>query len=219
MIARLRGRLDGLDEGHVVVDVGGVGYLVACPTRTLAALPRPGEAVDLLIETQVRDDSITLYGFESGAERSWFRLLQTVQGVGARVALGILSVLGPDELARAVAAQDKAMLARASGVGPRLAARIASELKDRLSDLPAAIGTPLPGGLASAPGGPADDAVSALVNLGYGRSDAHAAVAKAAAALGAGAPLDALIRSGLQELAQPRAPYGASEGFDRARHR
>jgi Holliday junction DNA helicase RuvA len=202
VIARLRGRLDALDEGHAVVDVGGVGYLVACPTRTLAGLPRPGEAVDLLIETQVRDDSITLYGFESGAERSWFRLLQTVQGVGARLALGILSVLGPDELARAVAAQDKAMLARASGVGPRLASRIASELKDRLSELPAAIGRPLPGGLASAPGGPADDAVSALVNLGYGRSDAHAAVAKAAAALGAGAPLQALIRSGLQELAR-----------------
>ena len=128
MIARLRGTLDTLGEDHAVIDVGGVGYLVACPTRTLAALPRPGEAVDLLIETQVRDDSITLYGFRSGAERSWFRLLQTVQGVGARVALAILSVLGPDELARAVAAQDKAALARASGVGPRLAGRIASEL-------------------------------------------------------------------------------------------
>jgi holliday junction DNA helicase RuvA len=202
VIARLRGKLDALDEGHVVVDVGGVGYLVACPTRTLAGLPRPGEAVDLLIETQVRDDSITLYGFQSGAERSWFRLLQTVQGVGARVALGILSVLGPDELARAVAAQDKAMLARASGVGPRLAARIASELKERLSELPGAEGAFSAGRPPMALGEPADDAVSALVNLGYGRSDAHAAVAKAAAALGAGAPLEALIRSGLQELAR-----------------
>jgi holliday junction DNA helicase RuvA len=202
VIARLRGKLDALDEGHVVVDVGGVGYLVACPTRTLAGLPRPGEAVNLLIETQVRDDSITLYGFESGAERSWFRLLQTVQGVGARVALGILSVLGPDELARAVAAQDKAMLARASGVGPRLASRITSELKDRLSELPAAEGAFSAGRPPMALGGPADEAVSALVNLGYGRSDAHAAVAKAAAALGAGAPLEALIRSGLQELAR-----------------
>jgi Holliday junction DNA helicase RuvA len=202
VIARLRGKLDALDEGHAVVDVGGVGYLVACPTRTLAGLPRPGEAVDLLIETQVRDDSITLYGFESGAERSWFRLLQTVQGVGARVALGILSVLGPDELARAVAAQDKAMLARASGVGPRLASRITSELKDRLSELPAAEGAFSAGRPPMALGEPAHDAVSALVNLGYGRSDAHAAVAKAAAALGAGAPLEVLIRSGLQELAR-----------------
>ncbi len=202
MIARLRGRLDALEEGQAVIDVGGVGYLVACSTRTLAALPRPGEAVDLLIETQVRDDSIMLYGFPTAAERRWFRLLQTVQGVGARVALGILSALGPDELARAVAAQDKAALARASGVGPRLAGRIASELKDRLSELPGALGGPVPGAVAPMLGGPADDAVSALVNLGYGRSDAHAAVAKAAAALGAGAPIEALIRTGLQELAR-----------------
>jgi Holliday junction DNA helicase RuvA len=198
VIARLRGRLDAVDEGHAVIDVGGVGYLVACATRTLAALPRPGEPVDLLIETQVRDDSITLYGFRTAAERRWFRLLQTVQGVGARVALGILSVLGPDELAHAVAAQDKAALARASGVGPRLAGRIASELKDRLSELPGVAGGALP--TAPALGGPADDAVSALVNLGYGRSDAHAAVARAAAALGAGAPIEALIRTGLREL-------------------
>jgi holliday junction DNA helicase RuvA len=200
VIARLRGRLDALEDGHAVIDVGGVGYLVACSTRTLAALPRPGEPVDLLIETQVRDDSITLYGFPTAAERRWFRLLQTVQGVGARVALAILGVLGPDELARAVAAQDKAALARASGVGPRLAGRIASELKERLSDLPGVLGAPWPGAAAAALGAPADDAVSALVNLGYGRSDAHAAVAKAAAALGAGAPIEALIRTGLQEL-------------------
>jgi holliday junction DNA helicase RuvA len=202
VIARLRGKLDTLDEDHAVVDVGGVGYLVACATRTLAALPRPGEAVDLLIETQVRDDSITLYGFRSGAERSWFRLLQTVQGVGARVALGILSVLGPDDLARAVAAQDKAALARASGVGPRLAGRIASELKDRLSELPGPVGGPAAGPAAITLDGPADEAVSALVNLGYGRSDAHAAVAKAAVSLGDAAPLEALIRAGLQELAR-----------------
>ena len=201
MIARLRGRLDALEEGHAVIDVGGVGYLVACSTRTLAALPRAGEPVDLLIETQVREDSITLYGFQSGAERRWFRLLQTVQGVGARVALGILSVLGPDELARAVAAQDKAALARASGVGPRLAGRIASELRERLSELPAPLGAS-GGGPGTALTGPADDAVSALIKLGYGRSDAHAAVAKAAATLGDAAPLEALIRTGLQELAR-----------------
>lgn len=202
MIARLRGRLDTLEEGHAVIDVSGVGYLVACSPRTLAALPRPGEPVDLLIETQVRDDSITLYGFPTAAERRWFRLLQTVQGVGARVALGILSVLGPDELARAVAAQDKAALARASGVGPRLAGRIASELKDRLSELPGPAIAPFPGIAARTLSGPADDAVSALVNLGYGRSDAHAAVARAAAALGDGAPIEALIRTGLHELAR-----------------
>jgi holliday junction DNA helicase RuvA len=202
MIARLRGRLDVLEDGHAVIDVGGVGYLVACSTRTLAALPRPGEPVDLLIETQVRDDSITLYGFPTAAERRWFRLLQTVQGVGARVALGILSALGPDELARAVAAQDKAALARASGVGPRLAGRIASELRDRLGELPTVAGAPFSGPAAAPLGGPADDAVSALVNLGYGRSDAHAAVAKAAAALGSAAPIEALIRTGLQELAR-----------------
>jgi holliday junction DNA helicase RuvA len=202
VIARLRGTLDTLDEGHAVVDVGGVGFLVACATRTLAALPRPGEAVDLLIETQVRDDSITLYGFRSGAERSWFRLLQTVQGVGARVALGILSVLGPDDLARAVAAQDKAALARASGVGPRLAGRIASELKDRLSELPGPVSGPSARPATMTIDGPADEAVSALVNLGYGRSDAHAAVAKAAVSLGDSAPLEALIRAGLQELAR-----------------
>ena len=197
MIARLRGTLDGLDEDHAVIDVGGVGYLVACSTRTLAGLPRPGEAVDLLIETQLRAESITLYGFPTAAERRWFRLLQTVQGVGARLALAILSVLGPDELARAVAAQDRAALGRASGVGPRLAGRIASELTDRLSELPALGGAPA---REAALGGPADDAVSALVRLGYGRSEAHQAVAKAAAALGDAAPLEALIRTGLQEL-------------------
>jgi Holliday junction DNA helicase RuvA len=202
MIARLRGRLDALEDGHAVIDVGGVGYLVACSTRTLAVLPRPGAPVDLLIETQVRDDSITLYGFPSAAERRWFRLLQTVQGVGARVALGLLSTLGPDELAHAVAAQDKAALARASGVGPRLAGRIASELRERLGELPGALGGVMPGPAAAALGGPAGDAVSALVNLGYGRSDAHAAIAKAAAALGAGASIEALIRTGLQELTQ-----------------
>ena len=201
MIARLRGRLDSLGEDHAVIDVGGVGYLVMCSARTLAALPPAGEAVDLHVDTQVRPESITLYGFREPAERVWFRLLQTVQGVGARVALGLLSVLAPDELARAVAAQDKAALARASGVGPRLAARIASELRERLVDLPlpATASGPLPGLGALAPS--AADAVSALINLGYGRSEAHAAIARAAAALGEQAAADALIRSALKELA------------------
>ena len=200
MIARLRGRLDGIAEDHAVVDVGGVGYLVVCSARTLAGLPGMGEAVDLHIETQVRAESITLYGFKDPAERVWFRLLQTVQGIGGRVALAVLSVLGPDQLARAVAAQDKAALSRASGVGPRLAGRIVSELRERLVDLPAPLGA-----VAAAPvtgaSGPAADAISALINLGYGRSEAHAAIAKAAASLGEQAPVDALIRTGLQELA------------------
>jgi Holliday junction DNA helicase RuvA len=200
MIARLRGRLDGIAEDHAVIDVGGVGYLVLCSARTLAALPGVGEAVDLHVETQVRAESIALYGFREPAERVWFRLLQTVQGVGARVAVGLVSVLAPDELARAVAAQDKVALSRASGVGPRLAGRIASELRERLVDLP------LPGaavGMAPIVGasGAAADAVSALINLGYGRSEAHAAIAKAAASLGEQAAADALIRTGLQELA------------------
>lgn len=200
MIARLRGRLDGIAEDHAVVDVGGVGYLVVCSARTLAGLPGVGEAVDLHIETQVRAESITLYGFRDPAERVWFRLLQTVQGIGGRVALAVLSVLGPDQLARAVAAQDKAALSRASGVGPRLAGRIVSELRERLVDLPAPVGAVAAAPVAGA-SGPAADAISALINLGYGRSEAHAAIAKAAASLGEQAAADALIRTGLQELA------------------
>jgi Holliday junction DNA helicase RuvA len=200
MIARLRGRLDGIAEDHAVVDVGGVGYLVVCSARTLAGLPGMGEAVDLHIETQVRAESITLYGFRDPAERVWFRLLQTVQGIGGRVALAVLSVLGPEELARAVAAQDKAALSRASGVGPRLAGRIVSELRERLVDLPAPVGAVAAAPVAGA-SGPAADAISALINLGYGRSEAHAAIAKAAASLGEQAAADALIRTGLQELA------------------
>ncbi len=136
MIARLRGRLDTIGDDHAVIDVGGVGYLVVCSANTLAALPGAGEAVDLHVETQLRTESITLYGFKDPAERAWFRLLQTVQGVGARVALAVLSILTPEQLARALAAQDKAALTRASGVGPRLAGRIMSELRDRLVDLP-----------------------------------------------------------------------------------
>jgi Holliday junction DNA helicase RuvA len=198
VIARLRGRLDTIGDDHAVIDVGGVGYQVVCSANTLAALPGAGEAVDLHVETQLRAESITLYGFKDPAERAWFRLLQTVQGVGARVALAVLSILTPAQLARTLAAQDKAALTRASGVGPRLAGRIMGELRDRLVDLPlpAAV-TAIPG----PPGGAAADAISALINLGYGRSEAHAAIAKAAAALGEQAAVDALIRTGLQELA------------------
>jgi holliday junction DNA helicase RuvA len=198
VIARLRGRLDTIGDDHAVIDVGGVGYQVVCSANTLAALPGAGEAADLHVETQLRAESITLYGFKDPAERAWFRLLQTVQGVGARVALAVLSILTPEQLARALAAQDRAALTRASGVGPRLAGRIMGELRDRLVDLPLpAAATAIPG----PPGGAAADAVSALINLGYGRSEAHAAIAKAAATLGEQAAVDALIRTGLQELA------------------
>jgi len=202
MIARLRGLLDSQGADHLVIDVGGVGYLVHCSTRTLGALPGTGEALDLHVETQVRAESITLYGFADTGERSWFRVLQQVQGVGARVALGVLSVLTPEELARAVASQDKAALTRASGVGPRLAGRILSELKDRLAGELAGAALPaqaVPGGAVD---GAAAGAVSALVNLGYGRSEAHAAIGKAAASLGKQATVEALIRAGLQELAE-----------------
>jgi Holliday junction DNA helicase RuvA len=200
MIARLRGRLDSQADDHLVIDVGGVGYLVHCPVRTLVGLPRAGEALDLHIETQVREESITLYGFADPAERVWFRVMQQVQGVGARVALGVLSVLTPEQLALAVASQDKAALTKASGVGPRLAGRIVSELKDRLAGQLAAIAVPAPaareGDQAS---GAVGGAVSALVNLGYGRSEALAAVSRAAAQDG-GATVEALIRAGLQDL-------------------
>jgi len=202
MIARLRGRLDSRADDHLVIDVGGVGYLVHCPVRTLAGLPRAGEALDLHIETQVREESITLYGFSDPAERVWFRVMQQVQGVGARVALGVLSVLTPDQLALAVASQDKAALTQANGVGPRLAGRIVSELKDRLAGQLAAIAMPAPAarGGAQASDGAMGGAVSALVNLGYGRSEALAAVSRAAAQDG-GATIETLIRAGLQELA------------------
>jgi Holliday junction DNA helicase RuvA len=201
MIARLRGRLDSRAADHLVIDVGGVGYLVHCSTRTLAALPGTGEALDLHVETQVRAESITLYGFTETGERSWFRVLQQVQGVGARVALGVLSVLTPEQLARAVASQDKAALTRASGVGPRLAGRILSELQDRLAGELAGAALPqaISGGTVD---GAAAGAVSALVNLGYGRSEAHAAITKAVASLGQQATVEALIRAGLQELAE-----------------
>jgi Holliday junction DNA helicase RuvA len=202
MIARLRGLLDSQGADHLVVDVGGVGYLVHCSARTLSALPATGEALDLHIESQVRAESITLYGFADTGERSWFRVLQQVQGVGARVALGVLSVLTPEELARAVAVQDKAALTRASGVGPRLAGRILSEMKDRLAGELAGAALPAQALAGAATDGAAGGAVSALVNLGYGRSEAHAAITHAVASLGKQATVEALIRAGLQELAE-----------------
>lgn len=205
MIGKLKGLIDSYGEDFVILDVHGVGYVVQCSTRTLQSLPPAGEAAALAIETQVREDSIRLFGFVSETERDWFRLLQSVQGVGAKVALAILSVLPVGELASAVAMQDKAMVARAPGVGPKLAARIVSELKDKA---PAFGGVdPAVARLAGAeptdgPAGPARDAISALVNLGYGRPQAAAAVAASLRTLGEAADAGALIRQGLRELAR-----------------
>ena len=204
MIAMLRGTLQSIAEDAAVIDVGGVGYLVFCSRRTLEAMPRPGGAVQVHVETHVREDHIHLYGFLQAEERSWFRLLTTVQGVGVRVALAILSVLTTDQLLTAIAAQDKSQINRANGVGPKLAARIVSELKDKVAGLalsapPAFVSSRATGEIAAAP---SEEAVSALVNLGFSRSEAFGAIARAGQTLGAGAAVDDLIRSGLRELAQ-----------------
>ena len=197
MIAKLRGTLDSLGDGWAVVDVGGVGYLAYCSASTLAALPARGQEVTLTVETVVREDHIHLYGFAGEQEREWFRLLQTVQSVGARLALAILGALPAPELAACIAAQDRSGLTRAPGVGPKLAARILSELEDKVPTLPGAIQAP------AAAGGAANaDAVAALVNLGYRQTEAHGAVTGAVRALGADASVEALIRAGLKELAQ-----------------
>jgi Holliday junction DNA helicase RuvA len=196
MIARLAGRLHSTGADSCVVDVGGVGYRVQCSARTLSALPPVGEAVELVIETRVQDDQIRLFGFRGEAERQCFNLLQTVQGVGAKLALGLLATLTPEELAQAVAAGDKAMLARAPGVGQKLATRLAMELKDRIGEIsgPTLAREPAVGGAAA-------DALSALIHLGYRRPEALGAVTKAARALGNTADAAALIRAGLRELA------------------
>ena len=199
MIARLTGRIDSTAGDSVVIDVAGVGYLVFCSARTLDALPPAGEAASLHVETHVREDHIHLYGFESLAERDWFRLLTTVQGVGTRVALAILSALSADRLSDALIAGDGDMLTQAPGVGPRLAGRIVAELKDKA--VPAGEAGPGPtGGRAGGRPDTVDDAVSALVNLGYRRSDAFGAVTGAARDLGPEAEVETLIRAGLKEL-------------------
>ena len=197
MIAKLRGVLDSLGDGSAVVDVGGVGYLVYCSSATLALLPPRGQPATLAIETVVREDHIHLYGFADEQEREWFRLLQTVQSVGARLALAILGALPAAELAACIAAQDRAGLTRAPGVGPKLAARILSELRDKAPALPGAAAMPAAGAVAADA-----DAVAALVNLGYRPTEAHGAVSGAVRTLGPDAPVEALIRAGLKELAQ-----------------
>jgi Holliday junction DNA helicase RuvA len=197
MIAKLRGLLDGSGADHAIVDVGGVGYLVYASSRTLSALGAIGEEIVLHTEMLVAQDSIRLMGFSSAAERDWFRLLTSVQGVGARVALAILSALSGDELHRAVASGDHAMIARAQGVGPKLAQRIVNELKDKTGAI--ALG---PGGPVAPTGSLAQDAVSALANLGFRPSEAAAAVAKAEAELGPDASLDLLVRTALKKAAK-----------------
>lgn len=215
MIARLRGLLDSVGKEAIVIDVGGVGYEVTCPARTLARLPALGEPVTLAIETHVREDAIRLYGFSSESERGWFRLLQSVQGVGARLALAILGALDGEELAQAIALQDRAAMARAPGVGPKVAMRIITELKDK--PLPAGAGGATRAGAAgqsqegqSQTGQSQEgrsgvmDAISALCNLGYGASEAGAAIAAAVKTVGAGTRTEELIRLGLKELARSR---------------
>jgi Holliday junction DNA helicase RuvA len=205
MIATLRGTVEQVAEGSCVIDVGGVGYLVFASSRTLAALP-PGGVVSILVDTQVREDAIALYGFATGAERAWFRLLTTVQGVGAKVALALLSALSPAQLVAAIAAGDRAALSRAPGVGAKLAVRLCSELRDKIGSMPGGgMGDAVLAGAVSsgaAPQGPVAEALSALLNLGYRRAEAEAALAGVVAAQGADTALDGLIRGGLKALAR-----------------
>ena len=198
MIAHLKGRLDSTGVDHAVIDVGGVGYLIGASARTLAAIGPVGEAAMLHTEMLVAEDSIRLVGFARAEERDWFRLLTGVQGVGARVALAILSALDTAEIARAVSAQDKAMVARANGVGPKLAERIVRELKDKVGTValgPAAATQVMPVGAAA-------DAVSALLNLGFRPAEAASAVGAAEEDLGPAATLDALVRLALRKAAK-----------------
>ena len=199
MIASLTGRIEQIEADRFVVDVNGVGYLVQASTRTIAALPPAPAVTKLLIETQVREDAILLYGFVDPGERDWFRLLTTVQGVGARVALNILSTLTPRDLVTAISAGDRASLSRAPGVGPKLAVRVVTELRDKAGVMPSGPGVALP--VASTAQGIEGDALSALLNLGYRRPEAQAALARVQERLGEGAPLDQLIREALRELA------------------
>lgn len=201
MIGKLTGLIDEIGTDFAVIDVGGVGYVVHCAARVLSALPQPGQRASLFVETQMREDAIRLFGFTTSEEREWFRLLQTVQGVGAKVALSILSTQTIPDLARAVAFEDKAQVGRAQGVGPKLAARIVAELKDKA----AAISAPLhvaQGAVVNLtrPAGAAAEAVSALVNLGYAQAQASQAIATVVAREGKDLPLQALIREGLRAL-------------------
>ncbi|HWZ67314.1 MAG TPA: Holliday junction branch migration protein RuvA [Stellaceae bacterium] len=205
MIAKLAGVVEQIESDAAVIDVNGVGYLAFCSTRTIGRLPPPGLPARLLIETHVREDHIHLYGFIDAAERDWFRLLTTVQGVGARLALSILSTVAPETLGLAILAQDKPALAQAEGVGPRLAARIVNELRDKISSPASPVSPAPPVPPRSEPangGGVTADAISVLENLGVGRTEALGAIAAAARRLGSEAGADLLIKAGLEELAR-----------------
>jgi Holliday junction DNA helicase RuvA len=199
MIAMLTGQVEKLDAASCIVDVNGVGYLVQASTRTLASLPAPPAKARLLVETVIREDAFLLYGFSESAERDWFRLLTTVQGVGAKVALAILSALAPRDLIGAIAAGDRAGLTRVPGVGPKLAVRLLTELREKAGAMPAGSGMPA---IVIPAGGLAADALSALANLGYRRIEAQPAVAKAIEQMGDKATLDTVIRACLRELAK-----------------
>jgi len=208
VIAKLKGILDSVGDDWLIIDVGGVGYHAFCSARTLRNMPEAGGEVSLYIETHVREDHIHLFGFQDPGEKAWFSLVQTVQGVGAKVALAILSLYGGDELTQIVAAADKTALTRVTGVGPKVAGRIVAELKDKVAklDLGSVALSAEPasnGGKGKLAAGPANagDAVSALVNLGYGRADAFGAIATVGRRLGSDATIEALITEGLKELA------------------
>lgn len=201
MIAHLKGLLVSTGLDTAVIEVAGVGYLVGMSSRSLAALGRTGEAVTVHTEMLVGEDFVRLMGFATASERDWFRLLTGVQGVGGKVALAILSALEPADLHRAVGMQDKAMVARANGVGPKLAERIVRELKDRVGAIPAGGGVAI-GGVAMPSGGHAEDAMSALGNLGFKPAEASMAVAAAVEELGEDASLDSLVRMALRKAAK-----------------
>lgn len=203
MIGKLTGIIDEAGEDFAVIDVGGVGYVVHCSARVLSNLPAAGQRTTLYVETQMREDSIKLFGFTSSEEREWFRLLQTVQGVGAKVALSLLSSQTTHELGKAIAFGDKVQIGRAQGVGPKLAARIAAELKDKAVTLSVGGSRDVAGGNVVGivpPAGAASEAVSALVNLGYSQTQAATAVATVVAREGEAMPLPQLIRESLRAL-------------------
>lgn len=210
MIGKLTGKLDSVVEGGCILDVGGVGYLVSCSSRTIAALPPPPAIGTVLVETHVREDAIVLYGFAEESERACFRALTRVQGVGPTLALAVLSAMSPDDLAQAIRVGDKASLGRAKGVGPKLASRLLTELRDWAGAQAKGRGPGVAGGAAAVPGGLGAgpevapgveaDAVSALLNLGWKRPEAAAAVARVIGRLGDDAPLASVIRDSLKEL-------------------
>ncbi len=201
MIGKLSGIIDSVAGSHVILDVNGVGYVVTCSARTLRQMGANGTAASLRIETQVREDAISLFGFADAEEQDWFKLLTTVQGVGAKVALSILGSMSPEQLAQVIAAQDKTAMTEADGVGPKLALRLVTELKDKVPAFVGRVAATTGSAASPLPSSAASDAVSALINLGYRRAEAFGAVSTVASKNPA-AKLDDLIRLGLAELSR-----------------